>query len=53
MSTDHGKLANSGDRFGITRADRRLFHGLDWEGKKFLTAKDGLHCENCANVVRI
>lgn len=28
------------DRFGITRADKRLFHGLDWEGKKFLTAKD-------------
>jgi hypothetical protein len=32
----------SGDRFGITRADKRLFHGLDWEGKKFLTAKDSL-----------
>eukprot|EP00438_Fugacium_kawagutii_P018562 Skav215124 [mRNA] locus=scaffold1893:383804:399735:- [translate_table: standard] len=28
------------ERFGITRADKRLFHGLDWEGKKFLTAKD-------------
>ncbi|CAK9112968.1 unnamed protein product [Durusdinium trenchii] len=27
-------------RLGFTRVDKRLFHGLDWEGRKFLMAKD-------------
>ena len=39
-----GRRGSRGRSLGFTRVDKRLFHGLDWEHKKFVTAKAVRSC---------